>query len=714
MKIDIHVHTKKSKQGDAHSREIDPERFAEVVQSTNVEIIAITNHNIFDLEQFNMMEEQLGGAAQIWPGIELDVVDDDKRSHLIVLVSPDKRDEFSELVDKANEKYTPDDFTISLENTVAFFNDLDPIYIAHYLGKKPDMGEASIEKLLSLGVNSKRVIKEATNSISAGIFIAHGHTSIYGSDIQDWDNYSEEADRLPELRLPVESFEHFCLLLEKDISTIDTAIQRKHSETLKLQPFEDATQISIKAFNDINVFFGPKGTGKTKILEAIARHYSSNGIRATVFESAPDKLADRFDLLGKNIEQDVELGIIDDCKAEISRIKGAKESDITSLYKYRDYFNTESKNKNAKIMKIKDIPSASSEASSKKFGEYTGALSKVEDMIEFITSNIPVIEVTNQAVRTKLLVHLSAMILGLKGGSWNLYSDWKSAELINSASNCFRNEISRKTGALSKPTETGFKRFARNRLSICRDVQKIYSNIEKVIENKIETVGSLGIDKGYLECVTSFKLHDGMIRDSRYIPIKSLRKGDQKSFVNVVRVIKDNAFSDNLFDYITELNSIEEVGRITVVSDLLLFWRRFTLGGEEYSPSNGECSMLNLHSELAEDKEIYILDEPERSLGNEYINDVIIPLINDKAKLGKKVFISTHDANIAVRTLPYNSIYRCHDENGYETYVGNPFSNNLVCLENQNKILDWKQTSMKTLEGGESAFGERGKIYGSR
>jgi hypothetical protein len=27
--------------------------------------------------------------------------------------------------------------------------------------------------------------------------------------------------------------------------------------------------------------------------------------------------------------------------------------------------------------------------------------------------------------------------------------------------------------------------------------------------------------------------------------------------------------------------------------------------------------------------------------------------------------------------------------------------------------LDWKEFSMKTLEGGKEAFGERGKIYGN-
>jgi predicted ATPase len=713
VKIDIHVHTRKTKQGDAPTREVSAEKFSKIVQSTDVKIIAITNHNVFDLEQFNQIEEGLDGAVQIWPGIELDVVDEGKRSHLIVIVSPQKRDEFSGIINHVTEGQSADQFTISLEDTVEFFEKLEPLYVAHYLGKKPDMSEASIEKLLSLGINPKRVIKEATNSISAGIFIAHGHTSIYGSDIQDWDKYTEEVVKLPELRLSVDSFEHFCLLLEKDVPAIDTAIDRKHSEVLTLQPFEDETKVKIRAFNDINIIFGPKGTGKTKILEAIAKEYSNRGIKASVFESAPDKLADRFDIRGKNIEESIDLQGIDCCRDEINRIRKAKESDITSLYKYREFFNSENKNKNAKKMKIKDLPTLLSENSASKFNEYKEAHSKVLDMVNFLKTNSPVDEVMTGEERTSLIYNLNVLSSKLKNGSWELFTEWKSAKLTDSASQCFRNEVTRKTGERSKPSDTGFKTFATNRLNIGRDTNKIIENISKNIKDKIENVGVLGPDKGLLKCATSFQFQNGNIHESKYLSIKSIRKQDQKEFVRVMRAINDKATSDDLFDSVTELNAIVDIDKISSLSDLLLFWRRFTLSGEGYSPSNGECSMLNLHSELAEDKEIYLLDEPERSLGNEYINDVIIPLINDKAIQGKMVFISTHDANVAVRTLPYNSIYRCHDKDGYSTYTGNPFSNSLICLENTEKTLDWKQISMKTLEGGQNAFGERGKIYGN-
>ena len=43
MKIDIHTHTKKVKSGDALTRNIETERFVEIINDTEVNILAITN-----------------------------------------------------------------------------------------------------------------------------------------------------------------------------------------------------------------------------------------------------------------------------------------------------------------------------------------------------------------------------------------------------------------------------------------------------------------------------------------------------------------------------------------------------------------------------------------------------------------------------------------------------------------------------------------------
>ena len=94
MKIDIHVHTRKTKTGDSKARDITPKQFARTVLSTDVKILAITNHNAFDLAQYEEITKQVDGAVQVWPGVELDVLENGTRAHLLVIVSPNRRQEF--------------------------------------------------------------------------------------------------------------------------------------------------------------------------------------------------------------------------------------------------------------------------------------------------------------------------------------------------------------------------------------------------------------------------------------------------------------------------------------------------------------------------------------------------------------------------------------------------------------------------------------------
>jgi hypothetical protein len=245
MRIDIHTHTLQCKSGDPPTRTIAPADFCERVLSTDVGIVAITNHNHFDIAQFRAIEGGLGPNAQVWPGVELDVVEEGVRGHLIVIVSPKVADLFATTLTALVGAESPDSFTTSISQVLKAFEALGPIYIAHYRQKKPNLSETALHALLEGTKHPQRVIREVTNSISAGIYISHGHPSIYGSDVQDWADYETIARTLPELRLPVGSFEHFCLLLDKDPTTINTALHQKTSEELVLQPFEDESFLKL-------------------------------------------------------------------------------------------------------------------------------------------------------------------------------------------------------------------------------------------------------------------------------------------------------------------------------------------------------------------------------------------------------------------------------------------------------------------------------------
>jgi len=713
MRIDIHTHTKKVKQGDSEHRNIDVEKFTEIVRETDVKILAITNHNHFDLEQYTEFLNSVEGSCQIWAGIEFDILEEGRRAHLITIVNPKNAQAFNEKVKDVISTSSADTFTISIDDVVSNFDSLDAIFIAHYHSKKPNLTDKDIDKLESLVSNPKRVLREASNSISAGIYINHGHNSIHGSDVQNWNNYAKNSTSLPELRLPVESFEQFCLLLDKDVATIKTILNKKTKETIQLNPFNSAAELmDIDIYNDINILFGSKGTGKTDILKALSKYYNGKGFNTEVYESSSKKIDDVFDLKGTQLTIEIEQLGIDDCSIELASLRNATEKEITSLSKYKDYYSVDATNKISKNIKIDKFTTLDENSPKRSFEEVKNNLKKFQEFKDYYTSDAKLKEIIGDDLLGELDKIVERILEKINSVSGERFIDYKSISFFNKLVKLFVSEISKKTGQPEKPTKTGFAEYASNRIDIEKDVKKILTNISKTIEPIIEKVGNLG-DKGNLYCKTTLLIQNGKISDAKYKHINRTTKIPQKSVAEKIELISKHIYANTLFEKIDELNKIESSESVSSINDLLLFHKHFTLDDEFYTPSNGESSMVLLHNELMKDKEIYLIDEPEKSLGNDYISDIIVPLIKEKAKSGKRVIIATHDANIAVRTLPYNSIYREHDINGYYTYSGNPFSNSLVCSSDKKENLDWKSISMKTLEGGKSAFGERGKIYGN-
>lgn len=712
MKIDIHTHTRKCKSGDAATREIAPEDFCSAILSTEVRVVAITNHNVFDLAQFQEIRKRIGSEAQVWPGVELDVHDDKTRGHLLVITSPELAAEFSAAVLELTHGQTPDSFNVTVPDVLAKFDAMEPLYVAHYKQKRPSVSDDMLAVLENGAKNKWCILKEVSNAISAGIHISHGRPSIYGSDVHDWGRYSEIARELPDLRLPIDSFEHFCLLLKKDPTTINTAMHKKTCETLTLIPFEDGKTLTLKVFDDINILFGPKGTGKSKILEAIAKHYTKSGIDARVFESAADRLDDIFDVKGKNLSLNLNTYDISYCQDEIQELRHAQEVDVTSTTKFRAFFETTASNKNAKKILLKDIDTEEPGGAKRAFMKYHETSVEISSFASLLESDA-LIKNELSTEEFAELQRLVTLLLGrLKGKEWISFVDWNEIAFLNSAIAKFRNEVERKTGTPAKPITTGFRDYAMNRIQVAVSGLAILKSLKTAIPYDEEVVGDLGSGKGELKYVTQYLFQDGNVTDGQLLSITRVKKVLQKRFANAVREVVKHSFQDDLFKFVSDLNDIEDVEDVSTVNELLLFKRYFTLDGLPYEPSSGEASMVMLQKELGEDKDVYILDEPEKSLGNEYINDVIVPLIKERAKSGRRVFISTHDANIAVRTLPYCSIYRTYGSEGYSTFLGNPFTNNLVNVDDDSMMYNWKDVSMRTLEGGKDAFGERGKIYG--
>lgn len=708
MKIDIHCHTKKIRSGEPESRAVTKEVFSKSIQDAEVDIVAITNHDVFDKKQYDEFVEYVGSNFQIWPGIELDTLHDGNSFHLILVGDPACAGVFDKKVKQLTSGKSGD-FTIELDNIISYFSGENILYIPHFGSKRPAISEDNLAYLKNrLGKRSSRVIVEDTNIRSAGILTSHGFNAITGSDVRNWDNYGD--CEVSSLRLPINTFKQFCLFLDRDKSTIETMLNKTPRHKYTGRPKEDDPSITIpvKLYNEVNILFGDKGLGKTNILKSVRKEAEAGGkIVSTYIASEKD---DYFNELLDVSDMDrtaSKLGM-DACKEEFACIKQWSDETPTPLQLYADHAKSvETRKAKNKIQLSETEPLDNYD--SRKLKKVINDRNKYKDCAQSIK------QIAARYVSYRELTSFEEAIDGL----YDKITEKVRNELIlkyttdlyNHSIRFINNKVSEKTDTAPKPDSPGFTQYARNKLELKQSLDKITDFLKMKDEKHAESfrIGELG-DKGdlYIQKEWSMLGNTGYEKYKGSIKIEDLKKARKD-----LNDLKGGVFSDGIEDMLDNCrSSLSQIDSLDVFVGL----RKYpTLNDDrkEYSPSNGEKAIIAIQQALDCKADFYVLDEPELSLGGEYIDNVIREKISKLGRAKKTVFIATHNANIAVRTLPYTSIYRKYDKGEYKTYVGNPFTNKLLNINDENDALSWREESMRTLEGGEAAFKNRGEIYES-
>lgn len=222
MKIDLHCHTKKCKKGDSEGRNVSIKKFKEKVNEVGLKIVAITNHNCFDFEQFLELKESVKDFCNVWPGIELDVKQIGPNSgHVIVICDPKKSEKFNEIIQSFIDN-NPDDFYISIDKLIESFNGLDVVYIAHYF-KSHHLSDEDIEYFQTHLTQKTRFLKETSALTSLGIINFNGENGVIGSDVKNWDEY--EKCQFAELKYSFIGYNNFLKLLDKNIPFVKDLIE---------------------------------------------------------------------------------------------------------------------------------------------------------------------------------------------------------------------------------------------------------------------------------------------------------------------------------------------------------------------------------------------------------------------------------------------------------------------------------------------------------
>ena len=707
MKIDFHCHTKSVKQGETEKRNIDSKRFVEKINDANVKIVAITNHNDFDKKQYEEFVEEANESFQIWPGIELDIKDDETEAHLIIISNPNCLNEFETSINNLigdNDKST---FIANIEDVLNEFNNKDVIYIGHYIGKKKMLSPKMIELMEKTIEGKYRLFLEPSNYKTLSVMSDNGFRAIMGSDVQDWEKYS--SINLPELKLEVDSFNKFLLLAKKDVTTINTLLQKKEKRdidiSIKLKNKKVINQ-TIPIYNDINVIFGLKGTGKSCIIDGLCDKFIKDGIDCSIYRAKDvDDTIKSMQTINDNEKFEVEFDL-NILSKFIEKISKWKDNNPKSLSNYIEYIETKDNNKNKKrlgITKLKPIKNNSTE----KYDEYLEKRKTIDNIInEYEDNNL--YEFLDDNDKNILKEINNKIYIKYDSFTKEEYIKYKSIELSNNCITKIKEKADLLSSSKSVPNSTGFFEFAKNRLTLKNETNNILKLLRETKKIEEEKIGNLDEDKEvflrkeyktFFDNETGFKF--GQTATTLKSVLKTLKNVNKKSLEDVNEYIK--LFNQELKD-----NNIQATDFIGI--------KKYFINnkGEAYEPSDGERIMLILDRALFENKEVYILDEPERSLGNNFINDVVLPRINELAKLKKTIIIATHNANIAVRTLPFVSILKEYTKGEYKTYIGNPFVNKLINQDNEEDFKNWKDESIRVLEGGNEAFYDREDVYESR
>lgn len=707
MRIDLHCHTKKVKTGDAYTRNVTKDKFFQKVIEAEVKIIAITNHNQFDYMQYKEFKDVTEGYCDIWPGVELDIIGkadqkgNCKRGHLIVIANPKNVELFNTQVQELVNDEDVNTFQIGVKKVYETLGKCDCIYIPHF-HKEPKLSDEDIQELGELLPDSSRLFKETSDYRSLGVFSNFDYSVIIGSDVQDWNKY--ETSKFADIRLPVQTFEQFCLLAKKDVQIIDTLLNQKRKKEIPVSPYKKVN-FKLPFYEDINIIFGQKGTGKTEILESLKKYYIENGIAMESYKGN-EKDSDFSKMLKVNdIIATPDKLQLDSMRQQFIDVYNWKEELPTSFEKYISWMETKDNNKNKGRMKITECVHIEEGVRDRKLeSDYK----YLKEFTESTFEKIDIEKYLDEQERTTLMLLLGKLCENINDAKMQKWNSDKSIKLTNWSIDKIKAIADKCSDTISKPSSVGFYDFAMGRFKLFENVEEICSTFS--VEDKVEKeyLGNLE-EKGDIYIQTRYRM---LTKESRTDEFKQ-RITVLRNCKLVIDGIKKAVLAENISEEVSKFQEFYDDGIKDIGAFIGVSKETALENGEIYRPSNGERGILLMQKLLDSESDVYILDEPELGMGNSYITSNILPKLTDLAKRRKTVIIATHNANIAVGTLPYISILRTHENGIYKTYVGNPFYDELRNIDDETDTKNWTQESMHTLEGGKTAFYDRKDIYES-
>lgn len=684
-KVDLHVHTVSNPFSDGKF-DFNLEVLKKYVEKMNIECIAITNHNIFDKEQFREIENKLD--ILVLPGVEIDI----GAGHLLLIGDKDSVEEIevgSLAIKSLLEQEERKKRHISFEEYSEIFKNNDRYLLIPHYTKKPRMHQECFEKFGDSIFCGE--VQGHKSFITMKKDSKQNITPVYFSDFRASSDKPIAEDNFS---FPVRYT--YLDIDELSFKSIKGALMDKEKVFLNSSKENGKFEISYNqtvASDKLNLIIGKRSSGKTQLLREIeASNYGSVFfIKQFQITSAskPDQfkneLITKYDNFTENYYEPLKRSINDIMKIDEEVVLNKLNDYLDSLKEY------------AYDRHLNDVYSAMPIFKEQNFMENNPTkLKALVKNIEQVHKNIEYKSIINRYIDDENLFKLLEELIVLYKFNKHQFIIKTEVDKIIESTKILLSKVSSKKPIKSIDLRDTFTII--KKIDLFNKKILLISNDDKLIKKEVNGKFVTKISKSIYENATSMK--------------NELRTG-----CAVSNVMKKH-YLINPYKFLRGLkeSGIEE-GKL-YKSLFRIDYKVFN--EKETEVSGGETAEFNLLNQIEEASkyEILLMDEPEASFDNEFINTEIIPLIK-KISQTTTIFIVTHNNTMGTLLKPNNVIFTYFDMEEYKktnkkeacfkTFYGK-FTDSILKNSVGEETSNYKAL-LTTMEAGVKAYTERRIVY---
>lgn len=667
-KIDLHINTVSTMSD--HHFEFSMEALKKYVCHAKLDVIAITNHDLFDLEQFKQIQASL--EITVFPGIEVNV----EMGHVLVIGRPEAIEAFDKKASSVSHKIKKIGDSISVEELQKIFGNLHEfMVIPHYDKGPPITGEAL--EILKPYICAGEV--DSAKKFVRNIKDASKLSPVLFSD----SRIRVGMDTFPTRQTFVDcgdiSFDALknCL---RDKSKV--ALSERDGNKL-WQVFDNGQKLS----TGLNVVIGSRSTGKTHTLDRIC-----DSVERV-------KYIRQFSLVQQDDaanEREFKTGIERKRSAFVDEYLTGFRRVVDSIVKVDSAANDRrvSKYIETLLRSAEDADRRDAFSKASLFDEVefpVGNTSTLQDLIGSVRQVIENIEFRPIIEKHIDLARMRNLACELIEALWEKTLDNEKKKIVNGLVKEIKEGLKIRTSAVQVEDVDLY--------SVAMDERRIVRFNEIVSHLRREVTI-------FQESLQGFRI------EARKTPFSGA--GEVRSVTGTKL-----AFSDAFREYEIPYNYLRELMRIEGLPSgsyhkLFVKINYRILNRDGHEVSGGERSEFRLLLEIADaqNHDLLLIDEPESSFDNIFLKNEVNQLIKSISET-MPVVVVTHNNTVGASVGADYVLYTKKDIEGgklkYRIYSGYPTDKQLISVDGRS--INSYVTLMNSLEAGEDTYERRRQSY---